>query len=187
MTVKRLMFGTGREIIPDLAFYGMSLFFKVYYFLNPQDKYLGSFGIKPGDMVIDYGCGPGDYIKHASEAVGEQGRVYAVDIHRTAIKLVNRMIKRSQVKNVIPVLAEGYSSKIKDNTADLIYALDMFHMIENTEAFLNELQRLIKKDGILILEDGHQKREIAREKVINSGKWIISGETERHMKCKPLK
>ncbi len=181
------MFGTGREIIPDIAFYGMSLFFKVYYFLNPQDKYLGSFGIRPGDVVIDYGCGPGDYIKYASEAVREQGKVYAVDIHRTAIKLVSGMIKRRQVKNVIPVLADGYSSKIKDNTADLIYALDMFHMVENTGAFLDELHRIIKKDGILILEDGHQKRELAREKVINSGRWIISGETERHMKCKPLK
>jgi ubiquinone/menaquinone biosynthesis C-methylase UbiE len=187
MTVKRLMFGTGREIIPDIAFYGMSLFFKVYYFLIPQDKYLGSFGIKPGDVVIDYGCGPGDYIKYASEAVGEQGKVYAVDIHRTALKLVGRIIKRRQINNVVPVLAEGYSSKIEDNAADLIYALDMFHMIEDTGAFLDELHRIIKKDGILVLEDGHQKRELARGKVVNSDRWIISGETDRHMKCKPLK
>jgi ubiquinone/menaquinone biosynthesis C-methylase UbiE len=187
MTVKRLMFGTGREIIPDIAFYGMSLFFKVYYFLNPQDRYLDSFGIKPGDVVIDYGCGPGDYIRYASEAVGKVGKVYAVDIHRTAIKFVDRIIKRRQIKNVIPVLADGYSSKIKEGTADLIYALDMFHMIENIGAFLDELHRIIKKDGILILEDGHQRRELAREKVINSGRWIISEETERHMKCKPIK
>jgi len=187
MPVKRIMFGVGREIIPDIAFYGMSLFFKVYYFLNPQDKYFNSFGIKPGYAAVDYGCGPGDYIKYASEAVGAEGKVYAVDIHKTAIKFVNRLIKRKHIKNVIPVLAEGYSCNIKDDTADLIYALDMFHMIENEDSFLNELNRIIKKGGVLILEDGHQKREITREKVYNSGKWVIFEESERHMKCRPVK
>ncbi len=187
MKVKNTMLGVGREIIPDFAFYGMSLFFKVFYFLNPQDKYFRSLGIKPGQVVIDYGCGPGDYLKYASEAVGSEGKVYAVDIHKTAIKFVGRLIKKRQIKNVIPVLAEGYSSNIKDNTADLVYALDMFHMIENADPFLNELNRITKKDGILILEDGHQKRELAREKVNNSGKWTIFEETERHIKCRPVK
>ena len=102
MQVKKTMFGVGREIIPDLAFYGMSMFFK-------------------------------------------------------------------------------------NNTADLIYALDMFHMIEDANSFLNELNRIIKKDGILILEAGHQKRERAREKVNNSGKWSIFEESERHMRCIPVK
>jgi ubiquinone/menaquinone biosynthesis C-methylase UbiE len=63
----------------------------------------------------------------------------------------------------------------------------MFHMIENVDPFLNELNRITKKDGILILEDGHQKRELAREKVNNSGKWTIFEETERHIKCRPVK
>lgn len=187
MPVKRIMLGVGREVIPDLAFYGMSLFFKVYYFLNPQGKYFKSFGIKHGQVVVDYGCGPGGYLRYASEAAGAEGTVYAVDIHKTAIKFVNRLIKRKHFNNVIPVLAEGYSCDIKDNTADIIYALDMFHMIEDVNSFLNELNRIIKKEGILILEDGHQKREVAREKVNKSGKWMIFEESERHMKCRPLK
>ncbi len=187
MTVKKIMLGIDREKIPDIGFYMMSLFFKVYYFFNPQDKYFGSFGIKPGNVVIDYGCGPGDYIKLASAAVGNGGRVYAVDIHKLAIKSVKKLIKKKNLNNVTPVLAEGYSCDIKDNTADLIYALDMFHMIEDTNSFLNELSRLLKKDGILILEDGHQERESSKEKIKSSGKWEITGEVKRHLKCKPLK
>ena len=181
------MLGIDREMIPDIGFYMMSLFFKVYYFFRSQDKYFNSFGIKPGFVVIDYGCGPGGYIKLASEAVGEKGKVYAVDIHKLAIKSVNKLIKRRDIHNVIPVLAEGYSCGIKDNTADLIYALDMFHMIEDVDSFLYELNRLTKKDGFLILEDGHQKRESSKEKVKNSGKWAIVEEAERHIRCKPLK
>jgi ubiquinone/menaquinone biosynthesis C-methylase UbiE len=187
MTVKKIMFGIDREIIPDLGFYMMSLFFKVYYFFSPQDRYFSSFGIKPGSVVIDYGCGPGDYIKLACEAVGERGKVYAVDIHKLAIQSVKKLINRSKMHNVIPVRAKGYSSGIKDNTADLIYALDMFHMVEDVNYFLCELNRLIKKGGILILEYGHQKRELAKEKVSNSGKWEITEEAERYIRCKPVK
>jgi len=60
-------------------------------------------------------------------------------------------------------------------------------MVEDVNSFLYELKRLIKKDGILILEDGHQKRELLKEKVRRSGKWEIIEETERHIRCKPLK
>jgi len=187
MTLKKIMLGINREMIPNIGFYMMSLFFKVYYFFRPQDKYFSSFGIKHNFVVIDYGCGPGDYIKLASEAVGEKGKVYAVDIHRLAIKSVKKLIKRRNIHNVIPVQADGYSCNIKDNKADLIYALDMFHMIEDVNPFLNELNRLLKKDGILILEDGHQKRESSKDKVRNSGKWEIMEETERYIKCKPVK
>ena len=187
MALKKIMLGIDREIIPDFGFYMMSLFFKVYYFFRPQDKYFNSFGIKPGFFVIDYGCGPGDYIKPASAAVGEKGKVYAVDIHKLAIKSVKKLIKRRDMHNVIPDLADGYSCSIKDDTADLIYALDMFHMIEDVNPFLYELNRLLKKDGILILEDGHQKRESTKEKVRYSGKWEITEERERHIRCKPLK
>lgn len=187
MTLKKIMFGIDREIIPDLGFYMMSLFFKVYYFLKPQDRYFSSFGIKPGFVVIDYGCGPGDYIKLAHEAVGEKGKVYAVDIHKLAVESVKKLIKKRGMKNVIPVLAEGYSSGIRDSTADLIYALDMFHMVEDVNSFLHELNRLIKKEGVLILEDGHQKRELSKEKVRNTGKWEIIEEAERHIRYKPVK
>ncbi len=187
MKLKKIFLGIDREKIPSFGFYMMSVFFKVYYFFRPQNKYFASFGIRQGYVVIDYGCGPGDYIELAAEAVGEKGKVYAVDIHKLAIKSVKKLIRKRVLKNVITVLAEGYSCSIKDNTADLIYALDMFHMIEDANSFLHELNRVIKKEGTLILEDGHQKRESSKEKVRNSGKWVIKEETERYIRCKPLK
>ena len=172
--------------MPDIGFHMMALFFRFYYFFNPQNKYMNSFGIKSGSVVVDYGCGPGGYIKWASEAVGPEGRIYALDIHKLAIKAVKKLIVRKKIKNVIPVLAEGYSSAIEENTADLIYAVDMFHMIEDVQSFLDELYRIIKGDGVLILEDGHQPRETSRKKVDSSGKWAITKENERYMRCIPI-
>ncbi|WP_394706677.1 methyltransferase domain-containing protein [uncultured Draconibacterium sp.] len=45
-------------------------------------------------MVVDYGCGPARYIKKASETTGPSGKVFAVDIHPTAVSNVNRKIEK---------------------------------------------------------------------------------------------
>jgi ubiquinone/menaquinone biosynthesis C-methylase UbiE len=187
MKLKKMFLGINRENMPDIDFCMMSLWFKLYYFINPQKKYVNNFGIKSGDVIVDYGCGPGSYLGWTTEAAGSEGKVYAVDIHKLAIKSVQRLISRKKLNNIIPVLAEGYSCGIKDNIADLIYAIDMFHMIGEVDPFLKELNRIIKKKGILILEYGHQNRESAKEKVNESGMWKIYEETGRHMRCKPIK
>jgi ubiquinone/menaquinone biosynthesis C-methylase UbiE len=185
--MQKTLFGYEVERMPDTAFKIMQLFFKVYYFLKPAGRYISKFGIKPGDTVIDFGCGPGAFIKPASELVGEKGIVYAVDIHDLAISSVNNLIKKYDLKNVRPVLAIGPAVAIENNTSDLIYAIDMFHMVSDTESFLKELNRISKTDGVLIIEDGHQPRSLAKEKIIRSGCWEIKSEEKKFIRCSPKK
>ncbi len=172
--------------MPDIAFRMMSMSFQLIDLFNSPAKLLDEVGIEKGFTVIDYGCGPGRYIKKASQLVGENGKVIAVDIHKLAIESVKRKAHKHNLKNVTPVLANGYSCDIDQNTADLIYALDMFHMIEKPELLLKELHRLIKTDGILIIDDGHQPHEKAKAKVIDSKVWNIIEESKRFLKCNPI-
>lgn len=185
--MKNALFGNEVERMPDFAFRLMKLFFIVYYFFKPAGKYLKKFGIKPGNTVIDYGCGTGACLKDASSMVGEKGKVYAVDVHEMAIETVEKLIKKRSIANVITVLSDGKKTDIPDNTADLIYALDMFHMVKETTPFLNELSRITKPEGILIIEDGHQPRSLSKEKILRSGGWRITGEEKRFLKCSPVK
>ena len=83
-------------------------------------------------------------------------------------------------------MVNGYTCELNDNTADIIYALDMFHMIKNPALFLKELNRLIKKDGFLIIEDGHQLRSKTKKKIESSGVWSIVEETKDYLKCTPV-
>ena len=85
-----------------------------------------------------------------------------------------------------PILANGYSCSLNDDTADVIYAMDMFHMIETPNDFLKELHRLIKSDGFLIIEDGHQPREATKNKILDSSLWKIDSEHEKYLKCSPI-
>jgi ubiquinone/menaquinone biosynthesis C-methylase UbiE len=184
--MKQILFGNEVEKMPDFAFRMMKLLFIIYYFFKPAKEKLKKFGIKQGSTIIDYGCGTGACIKDASLMVGEKGTVYAVDIHEMAISSVEKLIKKYNLTNVNTVLTDGKKSEIQDGVADLIYALDMFHMVKDTDVFLKELCRMTKKDGILIIEDGHQARSAAKEKILKSGSWKIVEEAKEFLKCSPI-
>ena len=114
-----------------------------------------SFGIRPGQTVVDYGCGPGRYTIEMARLVGTDGRVIAVDLVELALKETQRKLEANGFNNFDMKLAQGYDYGIVDDTADIVFAIDMFHHIANTNTFLQEVFRISKPDGLLILSGGH--------------------------------
>ncbi len=78
---------------------------------------------------VDWGCGTGRYLKQASELAGDNGTVYAVDIHQLAVDAATGIANRFNLKNIHPVLTDGKTVSLPPQTADVVYALDMFHMV----------------------------------------------------------
>ena len=183
--MNKVFCGNEMDKMPGWAFRIMAFMFNVTDLFKPTDKKLLPFNIRKGSTVVDYGCGTGRYLKQASELVGDSGLVYAVDIHELAIESAFRIIKRHGLKNVKPEKTDGNTTHIPSGIADLIYALDMFHMVRNTFIFLQELKRISKRDGILIIEDGHQPRALAKEKIMKSELWEIVEENDSFITCRP--
>ncbi len=176
-----------RESIPNIAFKAMTLIMKLMdIFGQYSRKNFETLELKSGQTVIDYGCGPARYIEFASNAVGKAGKVIAVDIHPLAIAKVKEKIKKQKLSNVEANLAEKYTTSIRAEIADVVYALDMFHMIEQPNELLKELSRLVKKDGTIIIEDGHQSRTDTIQKIEKFGILKIVQETKSHVKCQKL-
>ncbi|MBN2123272.1 MAG: class I SAM-dependent methyltransferase [Deltaproteobacteria bacterium] len=186
MNLKEYIIGNRMERMPDIAFRAMSLVFRIRDFFSPPEGRIGDLGIEEGFTIVDYGCGPGRYVKVASRLVGEKGKVYAVDIHELAVEAVKERIHREGLTNVVPLLARGYSCDIPDHEAHMIYALDMFHMVREPTPFLKELHRILKPDGFLVLETGHQPVERAAGKVRDSGSWRIVEQGKGRLRCEPL-
>ena len=181
------IFGNDMDRIPDVSFRLMSWIFVIRdRFMSPWSV-LDEFGIERGKTVMDYGCGPGSYLRRASELVGPEGKVIAVDIHEVAIKAVKRRIDKEQLNNVTAVRLDGNRLSLPDETVDVVYALDMFHMVREPEVFLRELNRICKSEGLLYIDDGHQSRERATSKIRSSGVWEIVEERRRYLKCSPTK
>lgn len=170
-----------KDRIGDTAFRAMSAWFRIADFVFPKKDRLAGLGIRKGEIVVDYGCGPGRYLGEASKRVGPSGTVYAVDIHELAVREVGERIREAGLVNVIPVLARGYSCPLPDGAADRIYALDMFHMVSDPAAFLGELRRIARPGAVLFLEDGHQSRMKTLRKLASFPGWRIEREEKRYV------
>ena len=170
----------------DVSFRFMDATFRVVDFFHPHiDRRVQGFGIKEGTTVVDYGCGPGRYTARFAKLVGQAGKVYAVDIHELAIKAVQRKIEKQHLWNVEAILAVGHTSAVPDHVADVTCAIDMFFSISDPATFLGELKRVTKREGFLVIDDGHQSRGSTKQKLVEGGHWVIMEETRDHLKCTP--
>ncbi|MCK9151055.1 class I SAM-dependent methyltransferase [Methanobacterium alcaliphilum] len=177
-----------KEKMSNTSFRFMNLTFKIMDFIHPYiKKRVKTFDIKSGMTVVDYGCGPGRYTTEFANLVGKDGKVYGADIHDLAVNHTKEKAHNMGLNNVETVLVKGYDCPLSDEVADRVCALDMFFMIREPNKFLNELNRITKEDGLLIIDDGHQKRIKTLEKINDSGYWEIMEETNDHLKCKPIK
>jgi ubiquinone/menaquinone biosynthesis C-methylase UbiE len=179
--------GKGVDRMPGFAFRMMNAIFDIRDRFVSVSSLLDEFGVKPGQTVVDYGCGPGSYIKRASELAGPQGRVFALDIHELAIKAVTKRATRERLTNVTAVVTDRNKCSLADETADVIYALDMLHMVSDPGGLMRDLNRISKGSGFLFIDNGHQSRDEARSKIIDSGMWQMVEEKRRYMKWRPLK
>jgi SAM-dependent methyltransferase len=100
-----------------------------------------------GRRVLDFGSGAGRTMRHfLSEA--ETGEFWGTDIDRPSIEWLEQ--------NLCPPLhawhcEEGPPLGLEHSSFDLIWAISVFtHLTENSTAWLLELHRLLKPDGLLI-------------------------------------
>ena len=140
---------------------------------NAVRKRTEQFGIEKGMTVVDYACGPGRYAVQVSKLTGDDGEVIAVDIKQIALDKTSEWAKKLGLTNITTRLANGYDSGLESGTADVVFAVDVFHMIEKHDLFLSELRRICKDDGRLILSGGHWSRKKVKTITEASGLWEL--------------
>jgi ubiquinone/menaquinone biosynthesis C-methylase UbiE len=125
---------------------------------NPPRNTLAAVGIKPGDTVLDFGCGRGGFAVAAAEIVGPGGKVYALDAHPLAIKLVRTEVRRLGLANVETIQSDGPTG-LADESVDVVLLYDVFYDLASPGAVLAELARVMKAEAILSVTDDHLKPE----------------------------
>ena len=125
---------------------------------HPPLNTLAVVGIKPGDTVLGFGCGRGGFTVAAAELVGPEGKVYALDVHPLAVKLVRTEIRRRGLAHVETVQADGPTG-LADESVDVVLLYDVFHDLASPEAVLAELARVMKPEAVLSVTDDHLKAE----------------------------
>lgn len=173
------------EQMSDRGFKIMQLVMRAVDHIHPHvPQKAESFGVERGMTVVDYGCGPGRYTIEFARLVGESGSVLAVDLVELALEETKNKTLQRGYNNVTTYLAKEYNSGVPDKTADIVFAIDMFHYIQEPSAFLAELWRIAKDDGNLILSGGHQSRATIKRNLAKSDLWEIASENSGFIVCR---
>ena len=141
------------SIADRIHFAMMSIVHETFYslFKDPY-KALNAAGLKPGQQVLEVGCGPGFFTIPAARIVGEKGGVWALDISPAAVEHVQRKIENEGVPNVRVMLANATKTGLPDRSFDLAFLFGFTHAIGDMKSILVELHRLLKPSGILSTE-----------------------------------
>ncbi|MEW6374531.1 MAG: class I SAM-dependent methyltransferase [Thermodesulfobacteriota bacterium] len=156
----------------------MSLTYKFRDLFVPRMNILKEVGIKSGFHVLDYGCGPGSYIIPLAKLVGKSGKIYALDIHPLAIKMVQRIASKNQLRNIETILSDCKTG-LPDNCVDVVTLYDAFHDLSDPNGALKELHRVLKPNGVLSFSDHHMKEKEIISEVTNRGLFSLSRKSKK--------
>jgi len=144
--------------MPNIAFTVMAFFLAIHRRFVDVRKPLERAGIKEGQTILDFGCGPGHYAIAAAKMVGAKGKVYALDIHPLAVRSVEKKAKKEGLTNITTILSDK-DTGLPDQSIDVALAYDMIHMVNDKQALARELYRVLKPNGLLSIIVGHIKVE----------------------------
>ncbi len=105
-------------------------------------------GMEPGIRILDFGCGLGFNTLPAAKAVGRKGQVFALDLSRQSIKILEKKIRKAGLENVFPILSGGKTG-LEDKSMDLVYLHNTLPLVTDKQQVLDEITRVLKPGGRL--------------------------------------
>jgi ubiquinone/menaquinone biosynthesis C-methylase UbiE len=124
--------------------------------LQPPDRIIQASGIKKGMKALEIGCGSGAFTTFIARAIGNEGKVYALDIQPKMLEQIkNKLdkVENKDIKNIELVLASAYELPFSDNFLDLVYMVSVFQEIPDKNKTLIEIKRVLKPGGILSISE----------------------------------
>ena len=102
--------------------------------------------------TLDFGFGSGENLVFLSK---EGHEIYGLETSHTALKITKKKIKNKKAKLNLKILSSSKKLQFSDNFFDNIICLSVFSQLKNRKNaihLLNEFNRILKKNGILIID-----------------------------------
>ncbi len=109
--------------------------------------------IEAGSTVADLGTGTGYFLRYLSSAVGDKGKVLALDVEPDMIRYVKERAAREKLANVEARVTPLDDPGLGDATVDRILIVDTWHHIPDRGPYVKKLARALKPKGMVFVVD----------------------------------
>lgn len=109
------------------------------------------FGIKPGDKVLDIGCGYGETCLELAGIVGQEGEVLGLDCTQAFLDIAEKERKEAGINNVKYVLGDAQTYDLPENYYDVVYSRFGVMFFQNIVFALKNAYKTLKPGGKLCL------------------------------------
>ena len=103
--------------------------------------------LKEGEVILDLGCGAGLDIYFYAEAVGENGKVYGLDISEDMVKKAENNMKILRIKNIEIKYGHSDNLPFQDNLFDVVASNGIYNLSPDKEKVMKEVFRVLKPGG----------------------------------------
>jgi ubiquinone/menaquinone biosynthesis C-methylase UbiE len=107
--------------------------------------------VQPGNLVLDFGCGPGFFTREFARRSGDTGIVFAVDVQPEMLRILEERlepdglmprIRTHQCASNSINLPPGWDSRI-----DMAFAIFVVHEVPDSKKLFREIHALLKPMG----------------------------------------